>query len=170
MKPFNLNSEENSTLVASDNLKYTHSYFSIHFAGTNARGILAYAGAAWTPLYVVRALIVRWRRDINSAWGRSFIFSHGAYISFFFVAVTIRTGEWTSPTCPLRLSLSWPSSTLMARYSHSIPLSFFFAYLPYSYNKNELFHTNHFLCLSSSSLSSLPFPSKPNNKTPSTRN
>ncbi|KAF9909780.1 hypothetical protein EC991_008103 [Linnemannia zychae] len=52
MKPFNLNSEENSKLIASDNLKYTHSYFSIHFAGTNARGILAYAGAAWTPLYV----------------------------------------------------------------------------------------------------------------------
>ncbi|KAF9151166.1 hypothetical protein BG015_006996 [Linnemannia schmuckeri] len=52
MKPFNINSEESSRLVASDNLKYTHSYFSIHFAGTNARGILAYAGAAWTPLYV----------------------------------------------------------------------------------------------------------------------
>ncbi|KAF9548157.1 hypothetical protein EC957_007185 [Mortierella hygrophila] len=52
MKTFNLNSEENSKLVASDGLKYTLSYFSLHFAGTNARAILAYAGAAWTPLYV----------------------------------------------------------------------------------------------------------------------
>ncbi|KAF9089027.1 hypothetical protein BGX23_006977 [Mortierella sp. AD031] len=52
MKPFNINSDENSKLVTSDNLKYTLTYFSLHFAGTNARGILAYAGAAWTPLYV----------------------------------------------------------------------------------------------------------------------
>ncbi|KAF9952550.1 hypothetical protein BGZ72_006130 [Mortierella alpina] len=51
MKPLNLDSEENSKLLASDKLKYTHAYFEIHFAGTNSRGILAYAGADWTPVY-----------------------------------------------------------------------------------------------------------------------
>ncbi|KAF9935413.1 hypothetical protein FBU30_000011 [Linnemannia zychae] len=52
MKTFNINSEENSKLVASDDLKYTLHHFSIHYGGTNSRGILAYAGANWTPLYV----------------------------------------------------------------------------------------------------------------------
>ncbi|KAF9571723.1 hypothetical protein EC968_000241 [Mortierella alpina] len=51
MKTLNLDSEENSKLLTSDQLKYTHAYFGIHFAGTNSRGILAYADANWTPIY-----------------------------------------------------------------------------------------------------------------------
>ncbi|KAG0265458.1 hypothetical protein BG011_004678 [Mortierella polycephala] len=51
MKTFNLDCEENSKVVASDNLKYTITYFDIHFGGTSSRGILAYAGADWTPVY-----------------------------------------------------------------------------------------------------------------------
>ncbi|KAF9343797.1 hypothetical protein BGX26_005193 [Mortierella sp. AD094] len=51
MKTFNVNFEENSKLVASDSLKYKLAYFGIHFGGTSSRGILAYAGAEWTPIY-----------------------------------------------------------------------------------------------------------------------
>ncbi|KAG0368803.1 hypothetical protein BC939DRAFT_330308 [Gamsiella multidivaricata] len=51
MKTFNLDSETNSKIVASKDLKYTLAYFGIHFAGASARGILAYAGADWTPVY-----------------------------------------------------------------------------------------------------------------------
>ncbi|KAF9196651.1 hypothetical protein BGZ50_008596 [Haplosporangium sp. Z 11] len=51
MKTFNLDCEENSKVVASDNLKYTITYFDMHFAGTTSRGVLAYAGADWTPVY-----------------------------------------------------------------------------------------------------------------------
>ncbi|KAG0346856.1 hypothetical protein BG004_000661 [Podila humilis] len=51
MKTFNTNYKETSTLIAQDGLKYKHSYFGIHFGGTNSRGILAFAGADWTPVY-----------------------------------------------------------------------------------------------------------------------
>ncbi|KAI1318504.1 hypothetical protein EDD11_006386 [Mortierella claussenii] len=51
MKTLSLNSTENSQLIASKDLQYTLSYFAIHFAGASARGILAYAGADWKPIY-----------------------------------------------------------------------------------------------------------------------
>ncbi|KAF9436062.1 hypothetical protein BGZ76_004910 [Entomortierella beljakovae] len=51
MKTFDLDLEGNSALLASNNLKYRIAYFGIHFAGTSSRGILAYAGADWTPEY-----------------------------------------------------------------------------------------------------------------------
>ncbi|KAF9114537.1 hypothetical protein BGX27_010512 [Mortierella sp. AM989] len=51
MKPLNLDFEENSKLVASGNLKYKVVYFSMHFGGTNSRGILTYAGVNWTSVY-----------------------------------------------------------------------------------------------------------------------
>ncbi|KAF9380331.1 hypothetical protein CPB97_008404 [Podila verticillata] len=53
MKTFNLDYEESSKIVALDGLKYKLSYFGMHFGGTSARGILAYAGADWTPTYPV---------------------------------------------------------------------------------------------------------------------
>ncbi|KAF8981492.1 hypothetical protein BGZ46_002706 [Entomortierella lignicola] len=51
MKTYDLDFEGNSQLVASDNLKYKVGYFSMHLGGTSSRGILAYAGADWTPVY-----------------------------------------------------------------------------------------------------------------------
>ncbi|KAG0020424.1 hypothetical protein BGZ82_011599 [Podila clonocystis] len=53
MKTFNLDYEENSKITAQNGLKYKLSYFGIHFGGTSSRGILAYAGADWTPTYPV---------------------------------------------------------------------------------------------------------------------
>lgn len=54
MKTFNLDYDENSKIVAQDGLKYKLSYFGMHFGGTSARGILAYAGADWTSTFPVR--------------------------------------------------------------------------------------------------------------------
>ncbi|KAG0324870.1 hypothetical protein BGZ99_001336 [Dissophora globulifera] len=51
MKVYNIDYQENSKLVASKNLKYTLMYFDVHFAGLNARALLAYGGADWTPIY-----------------------------------------------------------------------------------------------------------------------
>ncbi|KAG0243192.1 hypothetical protein B0O80DRAFT_497084 [Mortierella sp. GBAus27b] len=51
MKTFSLDSETNSKLIASKDLKYELLYFPLHFGGTNARAILAYAGAEWTATY-----------------------------------------------------------------------------------------------------------------------
>lgn len=51
MKVYNLNSAENSKLVADEGLQYKLLYFGMHFAGTSARGILAYANADWEPIY-----------------------------------------------------------------------------------------------------------------------
>jgi glutathione S-transferase len=51
MKTYDIDFEANSRLIAADNLKYKLSYFAMHLAGTNPRGILAYAGVDWTPVY-----------------------------------------------------------------------------------------------------------------------
>jgi len=51
MKTLSLDFQSNSDLVASKDLKYKLLYFGIHFGGASARGILAYAGADWTPVY-----------------------------------------------------------------------------------------------------------------------
>ncbi|KAG0306753.1 hypothetical protein BGZ98_001761 [Dissophora globulifera] len=51
MKVYSTDYQENSKLVASKSLKYTLTYFAIHFSGASSRALLAYGGADWTPLY-----------------------------------------------------------------------------------------------------------------------
>ncbi|KAG0042609.1 hypothetical protein BGZ83_000257 [Gryganskiella cystojenkinii] len=51
MKPFSLDSVENSKLITAEGLQYKLMYFGMHFGGTSARGILAYANADWEPVF-----------------------------------------------------------------------------------------------------------------------
>ncbi|GJJ74165.1 hypothetical protein EMPS_06523 [Entomortierella parvispora] len=51
MKVYNLDSTENSKLIKAEGLQYKLLYFGMHYGGTSARGILAYANADWEPVF-----------------------------------------------------------------------------------------------------------------------